>query len=42
MIEAGEGWRRFVAVDAVATALAAALLWGIYFYWFGGNDCAFD
>lgn len=34
MIEAGEGWRRFVAVDAVATALAAALLWGIYFYWF--------
>lgn len=33
MIEPGEKWRRFVAVDAVAATLAAALVWGIYLYW---------
>lgn len=33
MTEHGEAWRRFVAVDAVVTAFACVLFWGIYLYW---------
>ncbi len=34
MTEQGEGWRRFVAVDAVVTTLAVILSWGYYIYCF--------
>lgn len=34
MTEQGEGWRRFVAVNAVVTVITAVLFGGIYLYFF--------